>query len=367
MQEAPIPKQPRYPEPRPWSQPMHLSRVISLPALLVMTSLSLTACKGGDDEEPTDDSRTEGDADADADADSDTDADGDADSDAQKEDCLGVGDEDKDGLADCQDPDCTAYCVEDCANLTDDDADGDIDCLDSDCAKACVEDCGDTLDNDQDGLADCADDDCLDACVEDCSDTVDNDADGAIDCDDDECKGAEACPSLFSLEAKVNLELGRLIWGDGLSSYYGVAAAGLLYGDVLLYGATVDGTGPSFTCTGALYAFPGFYGAGYGKIDYVGGDCDGCDYRFEMTATVANGGLQWRGKCPVSELPVAQLGFFTDRYEISRYDTTTTAWSTQYSASYGYRYTGDYGFGTIYQLYMGYFTQLSPVVWEAPL
>ncbi|MCK6514147.1 hypothetical protein L6R46_03725 [Myxococcota bacterium] len=346
---------------------MHLSRVISLPALLVMTSLSLTACKGGDDEEPTDDSRTEGDADADADADSDTDADGDADSDAQKEDCLGVGDEDKDGLADCQDPDCTAYCVEDCANLTDDDADGDIDCLDSDCAKACVEDCGDTLDNDQDGLADCADDDCLDACVEDCSDTVDNDADGAIDCDDDECKGAEACPSLFSLEAKVNLELGRLIWGDGLSSYYGVAAAGLLYGDVLLYGATVDGTGPSFTCTGALYAFPGFYGAGYGKIDYVGGDCDGCDYRFEMTATVANGGLQWRGKCPVSELPVAQLGFFTDRYEISRYDTTTTAWSTQYSASYGYRYTGDYGFGTIYQLYMGYFTQLSPVVWEAPL
>ena len=55
---------------------MHLSRVISLPALLVMTSLSLTACKGGDDEEPTDDSRTEGDADADADADSDTDADG---------------------------------------------------------------------------------------------------------------------------------------------------------------------------------------------------------------------------------------------------------------------------------------------------
>ena len=332
--------------------------------LLLMTSFSLTACKGGEDE-PVDDSNVEGDADADAD--SDTDADGDADSDAQKEECLEVGDEDKDGLADCQDPDCTAYCVEDCANLTDDDADGDIDCQDADCAKACVEDCADTVDNDQDGLTDCADDECLDACVEDCSDTVDNDADGAIDCDDDECNGAEACPTLFSLEAKVDAELALVLWGDGLRAYYGVDVAGLMYGDVRLYGAPVKGAGPSFTCNGTFYAFPSFYSAGYGLLDYVGGDCDGCDFRFEMTTTVANGGLVWRGKCPVSELPVAQLGFFKDRYEISRYDATTAAWASQYSSSYGDLYIDDNGAGMFYQLYMGYLTQLNPVVWEAPL
>jgi hypothetical protein len=103
-------------------------------------------------------------------------------------------------------------------------------------------------------------------------------------------------------------------------------------------------------------------------MDYVGGDCDGCDYRFEMTNTVSNGGLRWRGKCPITELPVAQLGFFTDRYEISRYDATTAAWSTQYQAAYGYQSSYYYdGLGMIYQSYMGYFTQLSPVVWEAPL
>ena len=343
-------------------RPLPVARLFGL---LVLTALSLTACKGSD-EEPTDDSRVEGDADADADADTDTDSD--ADSDAQKEECLTEGDEDKDGLADCQDPDCTAYCVEDCGNLTDDDADGDIDCADSDCAKACVEDCGDTLDNDQDGLTDCADDDCLDACVEDCSDTVDNDADGAIDCDDDECNGSEACPTLFSLEAKVTPEYGQLIWGDGLAAYYaGVYTMARLYGAVTLYGATVDGSGPSFTCNGMFYALPTFYSAGYGALDYVGGDCDGCDFRFEMQTSVANGGLKWRGKCPVSELPVAQLGFFTDRYEITRYDAATTTWSPHYSAAYGYQYSFDYGTGPINLLYMEYFSQLTPVVWEAPL
>lgn len=342
-------------------------RLSSFAALFVLIPLSLTSCKGGDADD-ADDSQVEGDADADADADSDTDADGDADSDAQKEDCLTAGDEEKDGLADCQDPDCTAYCVEDCANLADDDADGDIDCADDDCAAACVEDCGDTVDNDQDGLTDCADEECLDACVEDCSDTVDNDADGAIDCDDDECQGDEACPTIFSLEAKIDLYSAALGWGDGVRAYFGANAFGRMSGRVILYGAATDASGVTFACTGTLYSYPSFYGARYGAIDYVGGDCDGCDFRFEMTNSVSNGGLRWRGKCPVDELPVAQLGFFTDRYEISRYDDTTAAWATQYKAAYGYQYSYYYsGLGMIYQSYMTYLTQLSVVVWEAPL
>ena len=319
---------------------MRVLPVAPLLALLVTTSLGLTACKGADDAEPTDDSRVEGDADADADSDTDTDSD--ADSDAQKEECLTEGDEDKDGLADCQDPDCTAYCVEDC---------------------------GDTLDNDQDGLTDCADDDCLDACVEDCSDTVDNDADGAIDCDDDECNGSEACPTIFSLEAKVTLEEAIIGWGAGLYYYFGVTTLGLTYGEVQLYGASIDGTGPSFTCTGQLYAYPAFYGVGYGVMEQVAGDCDGCDLRFEMTTSVANGGLRWRGKCPVSALPTAQLGFFYDRYELTRYDPTTATWNPHYSAAYGrliseYSY---YGYGMTYYSFLSNITTLNSVVWEAPL
>lgn len=341
-------------------------RALSFTALSLSLMVTFTSCKGGEDE-PSTDSQVEGDADADADADSDTDADGDADSDDKKEECLTAGDEDGDGLADCQDPDCTAYCVEDCTNLTDDDADGDIDCADADCAKACVEDCADAIDNDQDGLTDCADAECIDVCVEDCSDSVDNDADGAIDCDDDECQGEEACPTIFALEAKVSLYTAALAWGDGLRSYYGVDAAGRTYGRVMLYGAATDASGVTFTCSGSLYAYPTFYGARYGALDHVGGDCDGCDFRFEMTNTVANGGIRWRGKCPVDELPVAQLGFFKDRYEITRYDAATASWNLQYSAGYGYQYAFDYGFGMIYQSYMGYITTATPVTWEAPL
>ncbi|MCK6521138.1 hypothetical protein L6R49_06820 [Myxococcota bacterium] len=342
-------------------------RALSFTALSLSLMFTFTSCTKGGEDEPVTDSQVEGDADADADADSDTDADGDADSDDKKEECLTTGDEDGDGLADCQDPDCTAYCVEDCGNLTDDDADSDIDCADSDCAKACVEDCADSIDNDQDGLTDCADAECVDVCVEDCSDTVDNDADGAIDCDDDECQGEEACPTIFALEAKVSLSSAALVWGDGLRAYYGVDATGRTYGQVVLYGAATDASGVTFTCSGNFYAYPTFYGARYGSLDYVGGDCDGCDFRFEMTTTVANGGIRWRGKCPVEELPVAQLGFFKDRYEITRYDAATASWNLQYSASYGYQYSYAYSFGTIYASYMGYLSTAIPVTWESAL
>ncbi|MGE4619457.1 MAG: hypothetical protein AAEJ04_06585, partial [Planctomycetota bacterium] len=60
------------------------------------------------------------------------------------EDCLTPGDEDGDGLADCDDPDCVASpnCIEagNCGDNIDNDGDGNTDCADADCAAdlACL-------------------------------------------------------------------------------------------------------------------------------------------------------------------------------------------------------------------------------------
>ena len=55
--------------------------------------------------------------------------------------------------------------------------------------------CGDTFDNDEDGLADCEDPDCFEACTspEDCGDGLDNDGDGVEDCEDTDCEGVPPC------------------------------------------------------------------------------------------------------------------------------------------------------------------------------
>ena len=90
---------------------------------------------------------------------------------ARETSCTGGVDEDRDGVADCDDPDCDGdlRCSEtgatECGDTTDNDGDGDIDCADSECApySPCIEDgaeCTDTMDNDGDGDTDCADSDC---------------------------------------------------------------------------------------------------------------------------------------------------------------------------------------------------------------
>ena len=119
-------------------------------------------------------------------------------------DCTN-GDDDVDGLADCEDPDCAAdlHCIpeSDCGNATDDDLDGLADCLDTDCAAEtrCIpeSDCGNVTDDDLDGLTDCADSDCAtDArCLPeaDCADGADTDLDGLTDCDDSDCAADAHC------------------------------------------------------------------------------------------------------------------------------------------------------------------------------
>jgi len=93
--------------------------------------------------------------------------------------CTNGVDDDNDGLADCDDPDCTAdpacdaATETDCSNQLDDDGDGQTDCDDSDCAAdpACTTPATETV----------------------CDDSVDNDDDGATDCGDTDCAGDPAC------------------------------------------------------------------------------------------------------------------------------------------------------------------------------
>ena len=96
--------------------------------------------------------------------------------------------------------------VEICDDGLDNDKDGLIDCADSDCSADPIcpapvsEVCTDGIDNDQDGKVDCADSDCLgiSGCGTEqlsttCADGFDNDGDGFIDCADPGCAKNKLC------------------------------------------------------------------------------------------------------------------------------------------------------------------------------
>ena len=86
--------------------------------------------------------------------------------------CTNRVDDDGDGLDDCRDPECAAFCTEadnaGCRNGADDDHDGLTDCADPDCATECPESgldaCTDGIDNDLDRINDCGDADCAPWC-----------------------------------------------------------------------------------------------------------------------------------------------------------------------------------------------------------
>ncbi|MCC6873211.1 MAG: hypothetical protein IT378_02790 [Sandaracinaceae bacterium] len=127
--------------------------------------------------------------------------------------CGDGTDEDLDGLADCDDPDCAARapCVEGaCDNMIDEDMNGQTDCDDPVCAtaSACRERaCGDSMDNDGDGATDCADTDCAARapCAEErCADGRDDDGDSNIDCADSQCAGRDECRERFCSDGTDN-------------------------------------------------------------------------------------------------------------------------------------------------------------------
>ena len=93
-----------------------------------------------------------------------------------------------------------------CDDGIDNDKDGLVDCSDSDCSADPIcpapvsEICTDGIDNDQDGKVDCADSDCLgiSGCGTEqlsttCADGFDNDGDGFIDCADPGCAKNKLC------------------------------------------------------------------------------------------------------------------------------------------------------------------------------
>ena len=125
------------------------------------------------------------------------------------EDCAVAGDEDGNGLADCEDPACVDDVIncpppveEDCTVEGDEDGNGLADCDDAVCAADKVlcpppidaEDCAVAGDEDGNGLADCDDPACADDVVncpppvsEDCAVAGDEDGNGLADCDDPAC------------------------------------------------------------------------------------------------------------------------------------------------------------------------------------
>lgn len=126
-------------------------------------------------------------------------------------------------------------CVpERCDNLVDDDRDGLNNCDDPDCESwyECngvgpEEECGDDIDNDDDGFTDCDDKDCaLDAACLDisedlCDDEIDNDGDGTVDCDDSDCSDfvvdketGQTCADL-QVNPNPNPISGELVGGGG--------------------------------------------------------------------------------------------------------------------------------------------------------
>ncbi|TNF37664.1 MAG: hypothetical protein EP329_02560 [Deltaproteobacteria bacterium] len=106
---------------------------------------------------------------------------------AVPERCDAASDDDGDGWAACDDPDCNGDVAcpvrERCANGVDDDGDGAVDCADPNCGGL---PCGDTGQTCVAGACTC-----LGGEVElACDDGVDDDCDGAFDCDDPDCAGA---------------------------------------------------------------------------------------------------------------------------------------------------------------------------------
>ena len=132
-----------------------------------------------------------------------------------------------------------------CADAADDDSDGLADCDDPDCGCG-PEVCDDGADNDRDGLADCEDAACLDApgCAEQsCQDGLDDDGDGAVDCADEDCWSATCHDATLAW-----VLAGRVERTSSLSSHYGPSATHHQASGVIGRVRVVDGTQVE-TCT----------------------------------------------------------------------------------------------------------------------
>ncbi len=152
----------------------------------------------------------------------------------QPENCSNGVDDNANGKADCEDPECASEILcqpENCSNGVDDNANGSVDCEDTQCyedAWCQVEHCDNKIDDNRDGLADCDDPTCMfdSACssapdpitiVENCANGTDDNGDGLADCDDPQCEEDSACTSQPGPAVDENCTNGQDDNGDGLA------------------------------------------------------------------------------------------------------------------------------------------------------
>jgi hypothetical protein len=114
----------------------------------------------------------------------------------------------------------------------------------------CPENCRAVGDEDRDGLADCEDADCAPVCVEDCDDRRDNDMDGTLDCADVDCGVDLRCWSGLELRTPDTVRLERYQrWHYLFATESATRAVTLEAPTVTVVGRVVTGGGASTTCT----------------------------------------------------------------------------------------------------------------------
>ena len=118
------------------------------------------------------------------------------------EKCNNGVDDNGDGRADCDDPQCSQARVcqpEICDDKIDNNDDDLVDCDDPQCSQARVcqpEICNDGVDNNDNALVDCKDPQCTTSIYcqpEICNDKIDNNGNGLVDCDEPQCAASLYC------------------------------------------------------------------------------------------------------------------------------------------------------------------------------
>lgn len=171
--------------------------------------------------------------------------------------------------------------------------------------------CDSGEDEDRDGLIDCADPDCSDACEEICTNEVDDDADGFVDCLDSECAQQPVCLKAYTITATLRFDTLELRYGSGVQAEYGELGTANGSGSVVLKGVANSALDPDFSCEGNLVAQPVADEGPFPAFAFQAESCPECDYGLLFQVSPL-----WPGTCPVETLPAQLLGVRDGKAEL---------------------------------------------------